>query len=118
MPSADLRFIHAEYAARLTGTGAAMEARDVDLLLVSDPAASFAALTRGLPDAQFSDATALVNWQRAVKSATEIGYRRTVARNSGRCTPGSPTWGPRSPSRPSSPARASNASQPRHASLR
>jgi len=43
-------------------------------------AAAFAALTRGLPDARFSDATALVNWQRAVKSPAELGYMREAAR--------------------------------------
>ncbi|PWQ97673.1 M24 family metallopeptidase [Leucothrix pacifica] len=31
-----------------------------------------------LPDATFSDATALVNWQRAVKSSQELSYMRTA----------------------------------------
>ncbi len=43
-------------------------------------AAAFASLTRHLPDARFSDCTALVNWQRAVKSETELGYMRKAAR--------------------------------------
>jgi ectoine hydrolase len=43
-------------------------------------AAAFASLQRNLPDARFSDATGLVNWQRAVKSETEIGYMRRAAR--------------------------------------
>jgi ectoine hydrolase len=43
-------------------------------------AAAFAALERGLPNARFSDATGLVNWQRAVKSPAEIGYMRNAAR--------------------------------------
>lgn len=43
-------------------------------------AAAYAALKRGLPDARFIDATALVNWQRAVKSAQELAYMRTAAR--------------------------------------
>ncbi|MEF3049174.1 ectoine hydrolase DoeA [Pseudotabrizicola sp. L79] len=43
-------------------------------------AAAFASLTRGLPNARFSDVTALVNWQRAVKSPTEIDYMRKAAR--------------------------------------
>lgn len=43
-------------------------------------AAAFAALLKGLPNARFIDATALVNWQRAVKSPTEIGYMRKAAR--------------------------------------
>lgn len=43
-------------------------------------AAAFAALQRGLPDARLSDATGLVNWQRAVKSAAEIERMRKAAR--------------------------------------
>jgi ectoine hydrolase len=43
-------------------------------------AAAFASLQRNLPEARFSDATGLVNWQRAVKSETEIGYMRRAAR--------------------------------------
>src|SRR6185312_3886141 len=33
-----------------------------------------------LPDARISDATALVNWQRAIKSEQELGYMRRAAR--------------------------------------
>ncbi len=43
-------------------------------------AAAFAALQKGLPNARFADATGLVNWQRAVKSPTEIDYMRKAAR--------------------------------------
>ncbi len=43
-------------------------------------AAAFQALQTGLGQASFSDATALVNWQRAVKSETEINYMRAAAR--------------------------------------
>lgn len=43
-------------------------------------AAAFASLTRNLPDARFVDCTALVNWQRAVKSPQEIDYMRRAAR--------------------------------------
>ena len=43
-------------------------------------AAAFASLTRHLPNARFVDATALVNWQRAVKSGQEIEYMRKAAR--------------------------------------
>lgn len=43
-------------------------------------AAAFASLVKHLPNARFSDATALVNWQRAVKSPTEIDYMRKAAR--------------------------------------
>jgi len=43
-------------------------------------AAAYASLTRNLPNARFEDATGLVNWQRAVKSAREIEYMRRAAR--------------------------------------
>ncbi len=43
-------------------------------------AAAHAALGRSLPDARFEDATGLVNWQRAVKSARELEYMRRAAR--------------------------------------
>jgi ectoine hydrolase len=174
MPDIALNFSRAEYAARLAKTRAAMEARGIDLLIVTDPsnmawltgydgwsfyvhqcvlvrpdedpvwygrgqdangalrtvwmspehiigypdhyvqnperhpmehlsglvtergwgngrigveldnyyfsAAAFLALQRHLPNARFVDATALVNWQRAVKSAQELAYMRQAAR--------------------------------------
>jgi ectoine hydrolase len=43
-------------------------------------AAAFETLKRELPDARFHDATGLVNWQRAIKSETEIEYIRRAAR--------------------------------------
>lgn len=43
-------------------------------------AAAFASLQSNLLKARFIDATALVNWQRAVKSEKEIEYMRTAAR--------------------------------------
>lgn len=43
-------------------------------------AAAFAALQAQLPNAKFSDATGLVNWQRAIKSEQELNYMRTAAR--------------------------------------
>jgi ectoine hydrolase len=43
-------------------------------------AAAYAALQRQLPNARFVDATALVNWQRAVKSPQEIECMRRAAR--------------------------------------
>ena len=42
-------------------------------------AKAHAALTGALPDARFVDATALVNWQRAVKSAPELAFMRKAA---------------------------------------
>ncbi|UGX86451.1 ectoine hydrolase DoeA [Phyllobacterium meliloti] len=43
-------------------------------------AAAFASLQKHLPNARFVDGTALVNWQRAVKSRTELDYMRKAAR--------------------------------------
>ncbi len=43
-------------------------------------AKAHAVLTASLPDATFIDATALVNWQRGVKSAEEIAFIRKAAR--------------------------------------
>ena len=43
-------------------------------------AAAFATLQRHLPNARFKDATGLVNWQRAVKSAQELDYMRIAGR--------------------------------------
>ena len=43
-------------------------------------AAAFATLQRELPNAHFVDATALVNWQRAVKSPQELDYMRIAGR--------------------------------------
>lgn len=37
-------------------------------------------LTSALPEARFSDATALINWRRAVKSPAELGFMRRAAR--------------------------------------
>ncbi len=43
-------------------------------------ASAFLSLQKHLTGAQFFDATGLVNWQRALKSATEIEYMRRAAR--------------------------------------
>ncbi|KWF85483.1 ectoine hydrolase DoeA [Burkholderia diffusa] len=43
-------------------------------------AAAYASLQKHLPAARWVDATALVNWQRAVKSPREIEYMRVAAR--------------------------------------
>ena len=42
-------------------------------------AAAYASLVGHLPNARFVDATGLVNWQRAVKSPTEIEYMRRAS---------------------------------------
>lgn len=43
-------------------------------------AAAYASLAKHLPNARFVDANALVNWQRAVKSPTELEYMRRAGR--------------------------------------
>jgi len=43
-------------------------------------AAAYASLLKHLPNAKFQDATALVNWQRAVKSEQELVYMRRGGR--------------------------------------
>lgn len=43
-------------------------------------AAAYQSLQQHLPNAKFSDATALVNWQRAIKSETELQYMRTAGK--------------------------------------
>jgi ectoine hydrolase len=43
-------------------------------------AAAFLSLTKHLPNARFKDALSLVNWQRAVKSSTEIDDMRKAGR--------------------------------------
>ena len=43
-------------------------------------AAAYMSLTRHLPNATFKDSLSLVNWQRAVKSATEIDYMKKAGR--------------------------------------
>jgi ectoine hydrolase len=43
-------------------------------------AAAFATLQRELPNARFADATALTNWQRAVKSPQELDYMRVAGK--------------------------------------
>ncbi|MCA8881448.1 MAG: ectoine hydrolase DoeA [Rhodobacteraceae bacterium] len=43
-------------------------------------ARSLSCLQAHLPNASFKDATALVNWQRGIKSAQELDYMRTAAR--------------------------------------
>ena len=43
-------------------------------------AKAFAVMQSSLPDAQFTDATAMVNWKRGVKSEPELEYMRNAAR--------------------------------------
>ncbi|MBM2290530.1 M24 family metallopeptidase [Sulfitobacter pseudonitzschiae] len=43
-------------------------------------AKAFSVMQSSLPDAQFTDATAMVNWKRGVKSEPELEYMRNAAR--------------------------------------
>ncbi len=67
-------------AARIEERGAATRRIGVEMDNYWFSAASFAALQKGLPNATFHDVTALVNWQRAVKSAPELSYMRTAGK--------------------------------------
>lgn len=66
--------------AKLTDRGLAGGRTGVEMDNYYFSAAAFAALQKGMPNAAFVDATALVNWQRAVKSPQELDYMRTAAR--------------------------------------
>ncbi len=73
-----------DLAQRLTdmGHGSARIGVEMDSYYYS--AKAHAALAAGMPNAKLTDATALVNWQRAVKSGEEIGFIRKAARISER----------------------------------
>ncbi|MCG6901825.1 MAG: M24 family metallopeptidase [Rhodobacter sp.] len=60
------------------GLGAARIGVEMDNYYYS--ARAHAVLTQELPDATLIDATALVNWQRAVKSGEELAFMRRAAR--------------------------------------
>ncbi len=69
-----------DLAARLRDMGHATARIGVEMENYYYSAKAHAVLTAELPDARFDDATALVNWQRAVKSSEEIGFIRKAAR--------------------------------------
>lgn len=69
-----------DLAQRLTDTGHGTGRIGVEMDNYYFSAKAFATLTGGLPDARFADATALVNWQRTVKSAEEITFVRRAGR--------------------------------------
>jgi ectoine hydrolase len=69
-----------DLAARLRDWGYGAKRIGVELENYYFSAKAYLTLTGELPDAEFVDATALVNWQRAVKSPTEISYMRNAAR--------------------------------------
>ncbi len=69
-----------ELAALLSENGLDGASIGVELDNYYYTAAAHMTLTNALPRASFNDATGLVNWQRAVKSQTEIEYMRRAAR--------------------------------------
>ncbi|HUG83232.1 MAG TPA: ectoine hydrolase DoeA [Euzebya sp.] len=74
------RHPHSHLAQLLIDRGHADARVGVELDNYYYSAAAHQHLTAGLPKATFSDATGLVNWQRAVKSSQEISYMRRAAR--------------------------------------
>lgn len=71
---------HSALRALLKDAGAGRARIGVELDNYYYSAAAHGALGAALPDARLVDATGLVNWQRAVKSETEISYMRAAAR--------------------------------------
>lgn len=69
-----------ELAGRLREMGAATARIGVEMENYYYAAKAHAVLTEALPNATFVDATALVNWQRLVKSEAEIGFIRNAAK--------------------------------------
>ncbi|MGR3592845.1 MAG: M24 family metallopeptidase [Limimaricola soesokkakensis] len=69
-----------DLAARLIGMGHGGVRIGVEMDNYYYSARAHAVLETGLPDAEFVDATALVNWRRLVKSAPEIALMRRAAR--------------------------------------
>lgn len=74
------RHPHQHLAAMLAEKGFGRARIGVELDNYYYSAAAHHHLTVGLPDATFQDATALVNWQRGVKSDQELIYMRRAAR--------------------------------------
>jgi len=67
-------------AALISDNGSSAAAIGVEMDNYYFSAAAYKTLTDELPAASFVDATGLVNWQRAVKSPTELDYMRRAAR--------------------------------------
>jgi len=69
-----------DLSARMHDLGLASGRIGVEMENYYYSAKAHAVLTAELPDAHFSDATALVNWQRLIKSDEEIAFVRKAAR--------------------------------------
>lgn len=67
-------------SAKLTGIGWGRGNIGVEMDNYWFTAAAFGSLQTHLPNAFFVDATGLVNWQRAVKSSTELDYMRIAGK--------------------------------------
>lgn len=74
------RHPHLTLAALIRDSGGAGARIGVELDNYYYSAAAHRTLAEALPEADLADATGLVNWQRAVKSETEIIYMRRAAR--------------------------------------
>ena len=73
-----------DLAAKLSDLGHGTSRIGVEMENYYFSAKAYTTLLHSLPDASIEDATALVNWQRAVKSDPEIDYMRKAARISER----------------------------------
>lgn len=69
-----------DLAERLSALGAGTQRIGVEMDNYYFSAKAYATLCTALPDAKILDCTALVNWQRAVKSQEEIAFIRNAAR--------------------------------------
>lgn len=67
-------------SAQLIGLGMGRGSLGVEMDNYWFTAAAFGSLQTHLPNAMFTDATGLVNWQRAVKSPTELAYMRNAGK--------------------------------------
>jgi ectoine hydrolase len=77
-----------DLAERLKGMGLAKARIGVEMENYYFSAKAYEVLRAELPDATFVDATAVVNWQRAVKSAEELAFMRRAAAISEKITDG------------------------------
>lgn len=75
-----------DLAAKLAERGLATGAVGVEMDNYYFSAKAYTTLLTSLPDAKIADATALVNWQRAIKSDEELGFMRKAAKISDKIT--------------------------------
>ncbi len=75
-----------DLAAKLAGRGLASGCVGVEMDNYYFSAKAYTTLLTSLSDAKIADATALVNWQRAIKSNEELNFMRKAARISDKIT--------------------------------